>query len=194
MSITSDLRGYADTAIEQGKQVVGQVQTQVTGLTGTARTNVTELTNRATVVVTDLRTQAEKTLNVEALRSAVEPYLAQAKQYRTTVSERAEGLLGSVTSDKRVAKVVSTAESLSGVVVETFNERLVKPVSSLAGRAPAAAPATKASRPAATRPAAKKASAKAPAKSAPATKPGGTTARTSTARKSAAKRTGTSAG
>jgi hypothetical protein len=170
MSITSDLRGYADSALEQGKQVVEQV---------TARANVSELTSRAGGIVTDLRTQAEKTLNIEALRSAVEPYLAQAKpylaqakQYRGLVAERAEGLFDTVKSDERVAKVVSTAESLTGVVVGTVNERVVAPVSSLAGRKPAGSPAAKASKPASTRPAAKKA----PAKKA-------TTARKSTASK-----------
>lgn len=161
MPITNDLRGYADTALEQGKQVVGQA------------------VGRANGIVTDLRTQAEKTLNIEAIRAAVEPYLAQAKQYRVTVTERAEGLFDSVKSDQRFAKVVSTAESLTGVVVGTVNERVISPVSSLAGRKATAKPAaTKASKPASTRPAAKKTA----AKKAPA-------ARTTAPRKSAATKT-----
>ncbi len=174
MSITNDIRGYADTALEQGKQVVGQAQAQINGITGTARSNVTQLTTRATGAVTDLRTQAEKTLNIDAIKTAVEPYLAQAKQYRASVTDRAEGLFETVKSDKRVARVVATAESVTGTVVTTVvgtvNDRVVKPVSSLTGigakpaRKPAAKKTTptsgaarKASKPASTRPAAKKA-------------------------------------
>jgi hypothetical protein len=186
MSITNDIRNYADTALEQGKQVVGQAvgavgtaQAQFNEITGTARSNVGHLTTRASGAVTDLRTQAEKTLNLDAIRTAVEPYLAQAKQYRASVTDRAEGLFGSVKSDKRVAKVVETAESFTGVVFGTVNDRVVKPVSALTGRGakPASKPAAKksttakkttakkASKPAATRPAAKKTTAaKSPAK------------------------------
>jgi hypothetical protein len=192
MSITNDIRSYADTALEQGKQVVGQAQAQLNGLTGTARTNVTQLTSRATGAVTDLRTQAEKTLNLDAIRTAVEPYLAQAKQYRASVTDRAEGLIETVKSDKRVAKVVATAESFTRPVVGTVTERVVKPVSALTGRgtkpagtstttspakkattkATTKATAKKASKPASTRPAAKKATAakKSPAKKAATTK------------------------
>lgn len=195
MSITSDIRAYADSALEQGKQVVGQAQAQlndVTGqanefvgkVTGTAKDNVSGLTSKATDAVNDLRSQAEKAINIDAIKTAVEPYLAQAKQYRSSVTDRAESLFESVRKDKRVAKVVATAESLTGVVVETVNVRVVKPVVSLTGlgskpapkRKPAAKAATK---PAATRPAAKKA----PAKKA---------ASKSTARKSPAKKTTTS--
>jgi hypothetical protein len=182
MSITNDIRSYADTALEQGKQVVGQAQAQINGLTGTARSNVTQLTTRAGGAVTDLRTQAEKTLNLEAVRTAVEPYLAQAKQYRASVTDRAEGLFETVKSDKRVAKVVATAESLTGTVVGTVNDRVVKPVSALTGigAKPASKPVAKrttpakktaaktTSKPATTRPAAKKTTAakKSPAKKA----------------------------
>jgi hypothetical protein len=183
MSITNDIRSYADTALEQGKQVVGQAQAQFNEITGTARTNVTHLTTRATGAVTDLRTQAEKTLNLDAIRTAVEPYLAQAKQYRASVTDRAEGLFETVKSDKRVAKVVATAESFTGVVVDTVNDRVVKPVSALTGLGakPAAkasatksttaatkTTATNAGKPATTRPAAKKTTAakKSPAKKA----------------------------
>lgn len=188
MSITREIRSYADTALEQGKQVVGQAvgavgtaQAQFNEITGTARTNVSHLTTRAGGAVADLRTQAEKTLNLDAIRTAVEPYLAQAKQYRASVTDRAEGLFETVKSDKRVAKVVSTAESFTGVVVGTVNDRVVKPVSALTGRGtkPALKPAApkspaakkpaakKPSTPATTRPAAKKTTA---AKKTPATK------------------------
>lgn len=175
MSITDDIRNYADTALEQGKHVVNQA-------VGQAQANVAQLTTRAGGAVTDLRSQAEKTLNVDAIRTAVEPYLAQAKQYRASVTDRAEGLFETVKSDKRVARVVSTAESVTGVVVDTVTERVVKPVASLTGRKPApapksparkatakSAPAKKANKPAATRPAAKKTTAKKTAATKPAT-------------------------
>jgi uncharacterized protein YjbJ (UPF0337 family) len=171
MSITSDIRTYADTAFDQGKQVVGQAQAQLSDVTGKA-------TTVATGAVNELRAQAEKAVNLDAIRTAVEPYLAQAKQYRSSVTDRAEGLFDSVRGDKRVARVVATAESLTGVVVGTVTERVVKPVVTLTGRAPktVSKPTTtsrtstprstakkttaKATKPATTRPAAKKAPAK----------------------------------
>jgi len=166
MSITDDIRSYADTAIEQGKQVLGS----------------------ATGTVNDLRVQAEKTLNIDALRGAVEPYLAQARQYRSavtaTVTDRAEGLLDTVKDDPRVARALSTAETMTGLVIDTVQQRIVKPVVEFTGsgkRAPAkpTTPATP-TKSASTRPAS--ASAKtAPAKKSPAKK---SPARKSTAKKS----------
>lgn len=207
MSITNDIRSYADTALEQGKNVVGQAQAQLTDvtgqanefvgkLTGTAKDNVSGFTSKATGAVNDLRAQAEKTINLDAIKSAVEPYLAQAKQYRSTVTDRAEGLFEtvyeSVKSDKRVSKVITTAESLTGVVVETVQDRVVKPVASLTGRgskpAPAKKPAAKratTTKPAATRPARKSPVKKAATKATAAK----TTAKKATARKAPAKKT-----
>jgi hypothetical protein len=193
MSITNDIRSYADTALETGKQYVGQAQAQLNGANRQANQFVSGLTSsitsRATGTVHDLRTQAEKTLNIDSIKTAVEPYLAQAKQYRASVTDRAEGLFETVTSDKRVAKVITTAESLTGVVVETVQERVVKPVVSLTGLGNTAAPKKTPAKPAkaaTTRPA-KKATAKpstakkTPAKKAPAKK-------ASTARKAPAKK------
>jgi ElaB/YqjD/DUF883 family membrane-anchored ribosome-binding protein len=186
MSITKDIRSYADNAVEQGKQVLDQAQTQlhdVTGqanglvgkVTGTAKDNVTELTTKATDAVHDLRTQAEKAVNVNALKAAVEPYVAQAKGYSTTVTERAEELFTAVKNDKRVAKLVGTAESVTGIVVETVQDRVVKPVQALTGRG---------SKPVAKAPAAAK-----PATAKPAAKPPvATTTRKATTRKAPAKK------
>lgn len=153
MSITSDIRSYADSALEQSKQV-GQ---------------------RASSTVADLRAQAEKALNLEAIKAAVEPYLAQAKEYRTALTDRATGLVDGVTSDKRVAKLVDTAESLSSTVVGTVQERVVKPVQQLTGigksqpARKASSPKAPATKPASTRPAPKPA-AKATARKSPAKK------------------------
>jgi hypothetical protein len=158
MSITSDIRSYADTAIEQGKQVGA----------------------KASSTVADLRAQAEKAINIDAIKAAVEPYLAQAKEYRTAVTDRANGLVGTVTSDKRVAKLVDTAESLSGTVVGTVQDRVVKPVQNLTGLGkPARKPA---------RPAAKTTPATKPASTRPAPKPAAKATTKSTARKAPAKK------
>ncbi|HZZ95700.1 MAG TPA: hypothetical protein VFE19_01700 [Jatrophihabitantaceae bacterium] len=199
MSITNDIRSYADTALETGKQYVGQAQAQFNGVNRQANQFVSGLTNsitnRATGTVHDLRTQAEKTLNIDAIKTAVEPYLAQAKQYRASVTDRAEGLFGTVTSDKRVAKVITTAESLTGVVFETVQDRVVKPVVSLTGlggkaTAPKKAPA-KPAKAASTRPAKKAPAKKAPAKRATASKAPAkkAPAKKATARKAPAKKT-----
>jgi hypothetical protein len=131
MSITRDLREYADTAIEQGRHVLGQ---------------------------------AEKALNLDAIKTAVEPYLAQAKGYGHSVTDRAGSLINTAKNDPRVArafdtakkdprvaKAFDTAEQVTGVVVETVQQRLVQPVITFAGRGataasdPATGPATDAS-------------------------------------------------
>ena len=197
MSITTDIRGYADTAIEQGKQVLDQAQAQfnevagqigenanelVAKLTGGARESLNELTGKlagnATEAVHDLREQAEKALNLEALKAAVEPYLAQAKGYRATLAERAEELFTNVRGDERLTKLLAGVE----VVNRTVQERVVQPVRSLTGLGgkPAAktGPKPVARKPAATKPATAK----------PATKPASGTA-TKAAAKPAAKRT-----
>ena len=191
MSITSDIRSYADSAVNQGKQVLDQAQAQFTDVTGTvtstanqfvgkltdqARTNYSEFSRKATAAANDLRAQAEKALNLDALKSAVEPYLAQAKDYSASVTDRATSLYETVKSDKRVAPLFNTVESASDVVVDTVTVRVIKPVQSLTGfgvkpAAPKAAPkpapaAKKAPAKAAPRPATKAAAKKAPAKKA----------------------------
>jgi ABC-type sugar transport system ATPase subunit len=176
MSITSEIRSYADTAVSQGKQVLGQAQTQLNDVTGqaneyvgkfsaSAKENLSVLTEKATTVANDLRAQAEKAVNLEALKAAIEPYLAQAKDYRAAVTDRAEAVLVTLKKDERVAKVVETAKP----VVDVIQERVVKPARSLANRTPVAKPAASkpaATKPASTRPAAAK---PAPAKAARAT-------------------------
>jgi hypothetical protein len=152
MSITSDIRTYADTAVQQGKQVLDTAQAQLN----------------------DVRASAEKAVNIDALSSAVEPYVAQFKEYASVVTDKVEELVSGVLSDKRVA-----------LVVETVQQRVVQPVQDLTGRGtrtvskPAARPSPKPTRsaakparkPAATRsstaPAGKPASSKPAARTAP---------------------------
>jgi hypothetical protein len=149
MSITSDIRSYADSAVSQGKQVLdstistaqaqlndvtGQANEFVGKLRGSAVENVSELSAKANDAVGDLRAQAEKVISLESIKAAIEPYLAQAKGYSTSVTDRAEELLATVKGDKRVAKIVTKAEELTGTVVETVQDRVVKPVQALSGR------------------------------------------------------------
>jgi ABC-type transporter Mla subunit MlaD len=180
MSIASDIRSYADTAVSQGKQVLDQAQAQLNDVTGQAnefagKANefVSDIAEKATGAVTDLRSSAEKAINFGAIKTAVEPYLAQVKTYTASVTDRAEVLFQGVKNDERVAKLVDTAGSVTGVVVETVQDRVVKPVQSLTGRgrkpaAPKAATTKPAAKPAATRPAPSKPASKPAARKAPA--------------------------
>lgn len=201
MSITSDIRSYADNALEQGKQVRDQARASLNDVTGqitetanefvgklTAKRDVTELRDKAQEAVADLREQAEKAVNLDAIKSAVDPYLARAKGYTHSVSDRAEELYNSVRADKRVATVVTKADELRGAVVETVQERVVKPVESLIGRGGVSKQAPKS----AAKPAAAKAAPK-PATKPAATKPAAKTTARKAATTSAAKRTTTKA-
>lgn len=166
MSITSDIRGYADSAVTQGKQALSSAQA-----------NANDIAQTANGAVNDLRASAEKAINLDALRTAVEPYLAQVKEVGDSVTDRAEELLNTLKSDPRVAKLVGTANSLTGVVLERV-QSLTGLGSKPAASKPAPKPAAKATRkPAATKPATAKPATATTAK--PATK--------STARKTTAK-------
>lgn len=174
MSIRNDIREYADTAIEQGRQVLDQAQGQLGEVAGQA----TELVGKT---ITDLRAQAERLVNVDALRTAAEPYLAQADSYRHSVTDRAGDWLNTARnaahSDPRIAKAYDTAEAVTVRMVETVQLRVVKPVQAFAGRGVPTQPAGKPSprKPATTRPANAKASTK------PATKASARTAAKSSA-------------
>ena len=154
------IKHYADTAIEQGKLATEQANQFVGNLAG-----------RAAGAVGELRAQAERALPIDSIKSVVEPYLEQARKhmqkYGSTVSDRAEGVVGSVrqsaNNDPRIAKALATAET----VAATVQERVVKPVADRTGLGNRVSkPTTAANRkPANTRPATKKATAKA--------KPGG---------------------
>jgi hypothetical protein len=159
MSITSDLRAYADKAQAQLNDVTGQANELVTKLTAPVKENVSEL--RAKVPsATDLRAQAEKAINLDAIKSAVEPYLDQVKGYRATVTEKAEALLEQVKSDPRVKQLVEVVEAKVVAPVRTLVNRGSKPAAPVKA-APAkpvaakAAPAKAAAKPAAKAPARK---------------------------------------
>jgi hypothetical protein len=161
VSITSDIRSYADNAVSQGKQVLDQAidtaQASLNDVTGQAG----DIVGRAQKNVNDLRATAEKAVNLDAVSTAVEPYIAQFREYTTAVTDRVEHAVDGLRSDKRVAALIDQAEALGNTVVETLNERVVKPVQSLTGRSTSSAtkpaskptpkprPATSTSRPAA---------------------------------------------
>jgi DNA repair ATPase RecN len=142
MSITSDIRAYADKAAEKA-------QAQLNDVTGTVSNGANELVSKFTGNVSDLRAQAEKAINLDALKNVVEPYLEQVKGYRATVTERAEALLEQVKSDPRLSKLV-----------ETVQDKVVKPVRTLAARGSKPAPKTAPVKPVAAKPAPVKAAAK----------------------------------
>ena len=116
-------------------------------------------------------------MNLDAISSAVEPYVAQFKEYTSVVTDKVEVLVSGVLNDKRVS-----------LVVDTVQQRVLKPVQELTGLGakPVAKPATKSS-PKPTKAAAKPARKPAATRSstAPATKPASKPA----ARKAPAKRT-----
>lgn len=118
MSITDDLRACADTATE---------------FVDRTRHNMADLTSKivedAGGAITQLRGQVEKAVDVDAIKSAAEPYLSRAKGY----TDSAATLYTTVRSDKRVAPFADTAETVAGVVVDTVTERVVKPLQSMAG-------------------------------------------------------------
>jgi hypothetical protein len=169
MSIARDLRSYADTAVSQGRQVLDSgfatAQSQLNDVTGQAnefygktRENVADIAGKATAAANDLRVSAEKAVNIDAIRHAVEPYLVQVKGYTTSVTDRAEVLYAGLREDKRVAQLLDATRP----VVEAVQVRVIKPVVDLTGLgskpAPAAKPAPR--KAAATRPASKPAAAK----------------------------------
>jgi hypothetical protein len=197
MSIASDLRSYADTAVNQGKQVldstISTASAQLTDVTGQAnefygktKESVVEIAGKASSAVQDLRSSAEKAVNLNAIKTAVEPYVAQVKGYTHQVTDRAEALLAGAKIDTQLATLVGTVQ-----------ERVVQPVLSLTGRGSKPAQATPTPAPAkpaaatkaATKPAATKPATAKPAPAKPATKSAATKPAATTARKAPAKRT-----
>ena len=175
MSITTELRSYADKAADRAQASLNDVTGQANELYGKTKENVAELAGKAQGTVKELRLQAEKAVNLDAIKTAVEPYVAQVKGYTHQVTDRAESLFVTVKSDARVAKLVDAARPVVDAarpVVDTVQTKVVKPLTARAGKpAPAAKAAPKApaaakpaTRPASTKPASKPAARKAPAK------------------------------
>ena len=193
MSITSDLKNYVDQTVATAQSQLNDVAGTANEYVGKYRDDIADVASKANDAVNDLRVGAEKAINLDAIKTAVEPYFAQAREYGSAVTDRAEGLFNGVLDDPRLAKFVETANSVSAVVIEQVTEYVVKPVQSFTGfgSKSAARTAPKPSKPATTKPAnkpgtsrpsaVKSTAKKATAKTTSTTKPA---ARKSTARKS----------
>jgi hypothetical protein len=117
---------------------------------------------------------------VDSVSSTVEPYVAQLNGYRTAFTEKVEELYADLKKNEQVAKVLESAELAATAVLDTVNERVIKPVRSAVAPAPAPkrahAASTTSTAPAANhkpaaQPAAKPAAKTASAKAAPAKRP-----------------------
>ena len=162
MSITNDVRSYADAAIERGKHVVDQAESRLTevasdatGLAGKVSVTATEvvdkvqdrahgLTGKAVETYGELRNFGESLYGrvvalpvVESVTATVEPYVGQLNGYRLVVTEKVEEFYADLKKNDQMAKVLDNAESVAGVVIGTVQERVVKPVRSMVDGKPA---------------------------------------------------------
>jgi hypothetical protein len=158
MSIASDAKSYAGIAVEQGKQVISQAQT----LAGQA---YTELRAKGDELLASARQHEVKLpggLDAEAIKARLAPLVTQAMVIGEAVTEKADELR----KDHRMAKAVSSAES----VANSVHQHLVQPVLARAGFT--SPPAEAANKPTGTRPAQTRPAQSKPAQSKPAqTKP-----------------------
>lgn len=161
MSITNDVRTYADVALEQGKHVVDQAQAavteRITGVAGDATVVVEKVQSRAQGLASkasetygELASLGESLYErvsalpvVDSVSSTVEPYVAQLNGYRTAFTEKVEELYADLKKNEQVAKVLDSAELAATAVLDTVNERVIKPVRSAVAPAPAPKPAPK---------------------------------------------------
>ena len=185
MSITSDVRSYAEIALEQGKQAVDQAGEAATEVADKIQDRTQNLASKASAKYVELTELGESLYGrvialpaVDTFTTTVEPYVAQLNGYRVALTDKVEELYGELKKNDQLAKVLGTAELAAGVVIDTVTERVVKPVRSLVAQAPA----PKASAP-------KPATARAAAAHKPAAKP--TTTKATAAKASTTKRPAT---
>jgi hypothetical protein len=108
MSLQSDLKGYADSAVEAAEAVLGRLQQNLAAAKGT---------------------------DLEALRSTLEDFVASALVYTSKLSGRAESAMADLKSDPRLAQVIQTGEALATAVVSAVQERVGQAASSAASSA-----------------------------------------------------------
>lgn len=194
MSIASDVRSYADSAL-------GQAEARLTEVRGDATELASTLLSRAAVTYTELRTRGEELTKrasalppVERASASVEPYVAQLIGYGTVAAEKLEQAYAELRKNDQVAKVITVAETSIDAVQERVTSLLDRRPT---GRAPASAPvkapanvapSTKAQQAAKAAPAANAKASKAPAKAGTAK---ATPAKASAAKATPAKRTTT---
>lgn len=166
MSIASDVRSHADSAL-------GQAQARLTEVRGDATEFASRVLSGASVTYTELRTRGEALTKragtlpaVERASATVEPYVAQLKVYGSAAVEMLEQVYAELRKNDQIAKVIAAAE--------TSFEAVQDRVTALLDRQPTAAPAA--------------APAESPAKANPAT---AAPAKTSAAKAAPVKRTTT---
>ena len=108
MSLQSDLKGYADNAVEAAEAVLGRLQQNLAAAKGT---------------------------DLEALRGTLEDFVASALVYTSKLSGRAESAIADLKTDPRLAQVIQTGEALATAVVGAVQERVGHAASTAASSA-----------------------------------------------------------
>ena len=155
MSITSDVRSYTDSALEQA-------QARLTEVRGDATELASRLLSLALVTCAELRARAEALTKrasalpgVEQASATVEPYVAQLKGYSTIAAERLEQAYAELRKNDQAAKVIAVAETSIGAMQERVTSLLERQPTAAAPAAAPAEPAAKATASAKTSGAAK---------------------------------------
>lgn len=139
MSITSDVRSYADSAREQAQARLTEVRGDAAQLAGSVM-------SRASVTYAELRSRGEVLTKrvgtlpgVERATATVEPYVAQLKDYGSGAAEKLEQVYAGLRKNDQVAKVITAAETAIEAVQEHVTSLLDRqPAASAAASAPAA--------------------------------------------------------
>jgi DNA-binding protein HU-beta len=139
MSIASDVRSYADSAL-------GQAQTRATEVRGDATEFAGRVLSRAAATYTELWTRGDAL--TKRAGATVEPYIVQLKGYGTAAAERLEQTYVELRKNDQVAKVVTAAETTIGAVQERVTSLLDRQATAPARAGePTGAPAEAAAKP-----------------------------------------------
>jgi hypothetical protein len=194
MSLATDVKSYADAAIEVA---IGQTKQALDA----AQAGLVKLQDNAKAIdptVDSIKSAIEPT--VDSIRAAIEPYLTMAKGYGSALSEKAESVVGEIKKDKRVTQVFDGTEALAVAVVAAVQDRVGKAASMAAATNPFAKPAaatvkptapatpTAVRKPATTKPTSTRPASTKPTSTKPAATPAAAKAAPATARKSAARK------
>jgi hypothetical protein len=140
MSVSEDVKAYADVALEQGKRAMDRAQEVLAQFAAEANQLARKLQERGDEVLANALAGDRKALldgardDLDSFRSTVEPYVSQVNALRDELLAKASAYLGEMRKDPRVNKAFGTAESLAGTVAEQVTERIVGPALSLLGR------------------------------------------------------------
>jgi hypothetical protein len=161
MSIARDAKSYAGIAVEQGKQAFSQAQTLANQAYSDLRTKGDELlaSARQGDVKLPPGLDADK---INAVKARITPLVSQALSQAAVIGGAVTDKADELRKDPRLAKAVSSAESVANGV----HEHLVQPVLNRAGFM--SAPAKAAKKPTGTKPAQTKPAQTTPAETTPA--------------------------